>query len=40
MAGYTRITKAQFYANGGFANPRCVRISRGGSYAHYYYNHL
>jgi hypothetical protein len=28
MIGYERITKGDFYLNGGFANSRCVRITR------------
>lgn len=36
MTGYTKITKAQFYSYGGFANPRCVRVTRSGVWAHYW----
>jgi hypothetical protein len=36
MIGYERISKRDFYANGGFANPRCVRVTRGSSWAYFY----
>lgn len=36
MIGHTKITRAAFYNAGGFANPRCVRVSRGASYAYYF----
>jgi hypothetical protein len=35
MIGYTRITKEQFYAKGGFSNPRLVRREESGSWAYY-----
>ena len=31
-----RITKKVFYANGGFSNPRCIRVTRGKSWAYYW----
>jgi len=36
MIGYERISKRTFYANGGFANSRCVRVTRNGSWAYYW----
>lgn len=36
MIGYVKITKREFYLNGGFANPKCIRVTRGKSYAHYW----
>lgn len=36
MVGYERIRKHDWYANGGFSNPRCVRRMRSGSW-HYFY---
>lgn len=36
MHGYERITKADFYLNGGFANSRCVRVTRNGAWAYYW----
>ncbi len=38
MMNYTRISKMDFYLNGGFANPRCVRVSRGKSWAYFWKN--
>lgn len=35
MMGYTRVTKRAFYQAGGFANPRCVRVTRGKAYAYF-----
>ncbi len=35
MTGYTKITKAQFYKEGGFSNSRLVRVTRSGAWAHY-----
>ena len=35
MIGYKRITRAEFYHQGGFANHRFVRVTRGGSRAYY-----
>lgn len=35
MTGYERITRAQFYNNGGHANPRLVRMTRGRCWAYY-----
>lgn len=34
--GYIRISKRDWYANGGFANSRCVRVQRGRSWAYFY----
>jgi hypothetical protein len=39
MMGYERISKRDFYANGGFANARCVRVTRGRSWV-YFYRHV
>lgn len=39
MIGYERISKRDFYLNGAFANPRCVRVTRGRSWA-YFYRHI
>ena len=36
MIGFERITKRAFYANGGFSNSRCVRVTRGRSWAYFY----
>jgi hypothetical protein len=36
VIGYERISKRDFYANGGFSNPRCVRVARGRSWAYFY----
>lgn len=35
MSGYTKISRKKFYKLGGFSNPRCVRISRGGDWAYF-----
>lgn len=35
MIGYTRINRKTFYAYGGFANPRCVRVERGKAWAYF-----
>lgn len=36
MIGYERITKREFYTNGGFSNPRCVRVTRNKAWAYYW----
>lgn len=36
MMGYERIRKRAWYLNGGFANSRCVRRMRGGSWQYFY----
>jgi hypothetical protein len=36
MIGYMRMTRRAWYAAGGFANPRCVRVTRGRSWAYFY----
>jgi len=33
--GFTRITKREWYNAGGFANSKCVRIERGGSWQYW-----
>lgn len=33
--GYTRIGKRDFYNLGGLANTRCVRVTRGRSWAYF-----
>lgn len=35
MLGYTKISRREFYANGGFANPRNVRVTRGRAWAYF-----
>jgi hypothetical protein len=35
MHKHTKITKAQFYAGGGFSNPRMIRVTRGKVWAYY-----
>lgn len=35
----TRITKAQFYRCGGFANPRLVRLTRDGVWTYWQVHH-
>lgn len=35
MKGYTEITKADFYSNGGFNNPKLVRVTRGKQWVYY-----
>jgi len=35
MIGYTKITRRQFYAQGGFSNPALVRTQRGQSWAYF-----
>jgi hypothetical protein len=35
MVGYTKITKKQFYALGGFSNPALVRKQAGKVWAYY-----
>lgn len=34
--GYMRIDRRTFYLNGGFANPRCVRITRNKRWIYLY----
>ena len=34
--GYERISRKTFYLNGGFAHPRCVRVTRGGHWAYFW----
>lgn len=36
MIGYRKISKAEFYGGGGFANPRMVRVTRGRAWAYFY----
>lgn len=36
MIGYMQITKRAWYLAGGFAEPRCVRVTRGRSWAYFY----
>lgn len=36
MIGYMRMTKRAWYRAGGFAESRCVRVTRGGAYAYYW----
>ena len=36
MLGYMRISKRDFYLNGGFADSRCTRVTRGRSWAYFY----
>ncbi len=36
MLGYMRIRKSEFYLNGGFANPHCVRVTRGRAWAYFW----
>lgn len=33
---HVRISKRDFYLNGGFANSRCVRVTRGSSWAYFW----
>lgn len=35
MTGYTLITRKEFYAQRGFANPKLVRVTRSGHYAYF-----
>lgn len=35
MIGYTRISRAAWYAAGGFRNPRCIRKHNGRSWAYF-----
>lgn len=35
MMGYEQISRRQFYAWGGFSNPRLVRVERGRSWAYF-----
>lgn len=36
VIGYMKISKRTFYLNGGFANSRCVRVTRGRSWAYFW----
>lgn len=36
MIGYMRLSKRNWYNAGGFAESRCVRVSRGHSWAYYW----
>lgn len=36
MTGYIEISEREFYARGGFANSRCVRVTRDGEWAYFY----
>jgi len=36
VIGYRRISKRFFYRLGGFANPRCIRVTRSGGWAYYW----
>jgi hypothetical protein len=36
MMGYIRISKAEFYRNGGFSNTRQVRKMRSGSWTYWF----
>lgn len=35
MIGYMQISKREFYANGGFANTKQVRVTRNGDWAYF-----
>jgi hypothetical protein len=35
MIGYTKISREQFYRQGGFSNPRLVRVTRNGVWAYF-----
>jgi hypothetical protein len=35
MSGYKRITKKEFYAEGGFSNSKLVRTQRGNGWGYY-----
>ena len=35
MIGYEKISRRAFYAAGGFANTRCVRVMRGRAWAYF-----
>lgn len=35
MIGYTKITRKQFYAFGGFSDPMNVRVTRGKAWAYF-----
>lgn len=35
MTGYTRISRYEFYRDGGFSNPQLVRVSRAGAWAYF-----
>lgn len=36
MLGYMRMTRGAWYLAGGFSEPRCVRVTRGGHWAYYW----
>lgn len=36
MMDHARISKRAFYLKGGFANPRCVRVTRGRAWAYFW----
>ncbi len=36
MIGYVRITKRNWYRAGGFAEPRCIRVTRGRGWAYFW----
>lgn len=36
MMNYMKISRRDFYHNGGFANTHCVRVTRGRSWAYYW----
>lgn len=36
LLGYARMTRAAWYRAGGFANARCVRVTRNGRWAYYW----
>lgn len=35
MMGYTQITRKEFYASGGFSNPRLVRVTRNRAWVYF-----
>lgn len=35
MIGHIKISKKAFYRSGGFSNPRNVRVTRNGAWAHF-----
>lgn len=36
LIGYMRITKRAFYDQGGFSNPRLIRVTRSRRWAYFY----
>ena len=36
LLGHMRITRSTWYRAGGFAEPRCVRVTRGGRWVYYW----